>query len=62
MINFDDVTKENIKAHNSNWLQISDHLCKLIITQGSASEVTSQTLIKNIYMLIKIHIKQNINS
>ena len=24
MINFDDVTKENIKKHNSNWPQISD--------------------------------------
>ena len=25
MVNFDDVTKENIKQHNSNWLQIPDH-------------------------------------
>ena len=25
MINFDDVTKENIKEHNPNWPQIHDH-------------------------------------
>ena len=26
---YDDVTKENIKDHNPNWLQISDHLCRM---------------------------------
>ena len=25
MVNFDDVTKENIKKHNPNWPQIPDH-------------------------------------
>ena len=25
MINFDDVTKENMKEHNPNWSQIPDH-------------------------------------
>ena len=25
MINFDDVTKEKIKEHNPNWLEIPDH-------------------------------------
>ena len=25
MINFDDVIKQNIKEHNSNWKQIPDH-------------------------------------
>ena len=35
MINFDDVTKENIKEHNSNWLQIPDHLYRILIIQGS---------------------------
>ena len=25
MVNFDDVTKENIKEHNPNWQQIPDH-------------------------------------
>ena len=28
MINFDEVTKENIKQHNSNWLQIPHHPCR----------------------------------
>ena len=31
MINFDDVTKENIKEHNANWPQISDHLYRMLI-------------------------------
>ena len=25
MINFDDVTKEKMKEHDPNWLQIPDH-------------------------------------
>ena len=25
MVNFDEVTKENIKKHNPNWPQIPDH-------------------------------------
>ena len=25
MVNFDDVTKENIKQYNPNWPQIPDH-------------------------------------
>ena len=32
MINYDDITKENIKEHNSNWPQIPDHLCRILIT------------------------------
>ena len=28
MINFDDITKEKIRKHNSNWTQIPDHLTK----------------------------------
>ena len=31
MINFDDVTKENIKQHNSNWPQIPDHPYRTLI-------------------------------
>ena len=30
MINFDDVTKENIKEHNPNWPQISDHPYRIL--------------------------------
>ena len=29
MINFDDVTKENMKQHNPNWPQIPDHPYKI---------------------------------
>ena len=37
MINFDDVTKENIKEYNPNWLQISDYPYKIFIIGGSGS-------------------------
>ena len=35
MINFDDVTVEIIIVHNSYKLQIHDHPCKILITDGS---------------------------
>ena len=41
MINFDDVIKEQIKKHNPNWLQISDHPCRLLIIRGSGSGKTN---------------------
>ena len=31
MINVDDVWKENIKGHNSNWPQIIDHPLKILL-------------------------------
>ena len=31
MINYADITKENIKEHNSNWPQIPDHLYRILI-------------------------------
>ena len=34
MINFDGVVKENIKEHNPNWPQISDHPYRILITVG----------------------------
>ena len=34
MINFDDVTKENIKKHNPNCPQIPDHPYRILITGG----------------------------
>ena len=34
-INFDYVTKEDIKEHNPNWSQISDHPYRLLIIRGS---------------------------
>ena len=41
MINFDDVSKENIKKHKSNWTQISDHPYRILITGGSGSGKTN---------------------
>ena len=37
MINFDDVTKEPIKEHNPNWLQVPDHPYRILITGVSGS-------------------------
>ena len=37
MINFDDVTKENLKEHNPNWQETLDHSCKILIIGGSGS-------------------------
>ena len=35
MINFDDVTKENIKEHNTNWPQSADYPYRILIIGGS---------------------------
>ena len=40
MINFD-VVKENIKEHNPNWPQISDHPYRILIIGGSGSGKTN---------------------
>ena len=37
MINYDDVTKENIKKHNPNWPEIPDHPYIILIIRGSES-------------------------
>ena len=37
MINFEDVTKENLKEHNSNWSQIRDHPNRILIIGCSGS-------------------------
>ena len=37
MINFDDITKDNIKDHNPNWTQIPDHPYKILIIGSSRS-------------------------
>ena len=37
MINLDDVTKENIKGHSTNWPQIPDHPYRILITRCSRS-------------------------
>ena len=41
MINFDDVTKENIKEHNPNQPRIPDPLYKILIIGGSGSGKTN---------------------
>ena len=41
MINFDDVTKENIKEDNPNWPQIPDHPYRIFIIGGSGSGKTN---------------------
>ena len=41
MINFDDVTKENIKEHNPNWPEIFDHSYRILIVGGSGSGKTN---------------------
>ena len=40
MINFDDVKKENIKEHNTNWPQSPDHHYRILIIGGSGSGKT----------------------
>ena len=41
MINFDDITKWNIKEHNPNWPQIPDHPYRILTAGGSGSRKTS---------------------
>ena len=41
MIQFDDVTKENIKGQNLNWPQIPDHPYRILIIGCSGSGKTN---------------------
>ena len=41
MLNFDDVTKENIKENNRNWPQIPDHPYRILIIGASGSAKTN---------------------
>ena len=45
MINFDDITKENIKEHNSNWPQVPDHPYRILIMRLSGSGKKNHYLI-----------------
>ena len=61
MIDFDDVTKENIKKHKPNWPQIPDHPYKILIIGGSGSgklnslfnQISQQPDIDKIYLYAK---------
>ena len=61
LINFDDVTKDNIKEHISNWPQIPDDPYRILIIRDSGPGKT--TLLFNLlhHDMIEIHKKQNIN-
>ena len=41
MINVDYITKENIKEHNPNWIQIPDYLYRILIIGRSESGKTN---------------------
>ena len=41
MINFHDVTKENIKEHNVNWSKIPDHQHRISLIRESRSRKTN---------------------
>ena len=51
MINYNDVTKENIKDHNANWPRIPDGPCRILLIGGSGSGKTDALL--NLIYLIK---------
>ena len=61
MINFDNVTKENIKENNPNCPQITDHPNRMLIIGSSGSEKTNslfnlmsqQPVIDKIYLYAK---------
>ena len=61
MFNFDYITKEDIKEHSTNWAQIPDHLCRILIVGSSGSGKTNALLnlvnheqdIGKIYLYVK---------
>ena len=61
MIDFNDVTKENIKEHNPNWPQIPDHPYRILIIRGTGSGKTNSLFnlinwrpdIDKIYLYVK---------
>ena len=45
MFNFDYITKEDIKEHNSNWPEIPDHPYRILIVGEPGSGKTKSYLI-----------------
>ena len=53
MFNFDYITQEDIKRHNSKWPEIPDHPYSISIAGDAGSgktKIIKQILIKSIYM------------
>ena len=69
MFNFDYITKEDIKEHNSKLPEIPDHPYRTLIIGGSVSRKTNTLLnltnhkphIDKIYYMLKIHTNQKTN-
>ena len=69
MINFDGVTRENIKEHDANWPQIPGYLYRILVIGGYRSGKTNALLnlisnqpdIDKIYFMLRIYVKQNTN-
>ena len=58
MINFDNITKENIRKHSPNWSRVPDHPCKILIVGGSGSGKTNalSNLISREFDIDKIYL------
>ena len=69
MFNFDYITQEDIKRHNSKWPEIPDHPYSISIAGDDGSGKTNALLnlinhkadIDKIYLYAKDHMNQNIN-
>ena len=69
MINFDYITKENIKQLNPNWPRISDHPYRLLTTGRSGSGkknslfnlISHQPDVRKLYLNDRDPYKLNIN-
>ena len=69
MFNFDYITQEDIKRHNSKWPEIPDHPYSISIAGDAGSGKTNTLLnlinhktdIDKIYLYAKDHMNQNIS-
>ena len=69
MFNFDYITEEDIKEHNSNWPEIPDHPYRILIVGGYESGKTNALLnvinhepdINKVYLYAKDLYQENIN-
>ena len=53
MINYDDVTKENINEHNPNWTQIPDNLYKISINDFRSGKIHTLLNLTKTYLYVK---------